>query len=335
VSITGRGPRGERAAPAQKVVLAPGEADAARAARFSVAVVLHTTLSDWSRQELAGIVEGLRAHSADVVEVVDCGYDKAKQNRELFRLAASATHAVISIPIGVSGVTDAHRAISKSEKALVLLDNVPTGLSPGADYASIVSTDNFNLGEIAADLLSPHLPEEGVSGILTYGPDFFAANEREIAFRKWMGAHRPDVTLVRGRFASIEQAGAAFDRLFGENEDLDGVFVAWDEPALRALPEMRGKARAMSMTTVDLGNAIAAELANGEVVKGVAAQCPFDQGRAAAIAVLRTLIGRAPPPWIAMPGLAVRRGDVVEAYQTVWHAPAPQSLLAARERGAL
>jgi ribose transport system substrate-binding protein len=313
--------------------LTPPEAAAVRAGGFSVAVVLHTLASDWSRQELAGIVDALRVHETDVVEVVDCGFDKAKQNCELRRLAASRASAVISIPIGVSGVAEAHRAISKSGKALMLLDNAPTGLLPGADYTSVVSTDNFSLGGIAADLLSPHVPHEGVAGILTYGPDFFAANEREIAFRKWMGAHRPDVTLVRGRFASIEQAGAAFDRLMGENEDLDSLFVTWDEPALRVLAAMRVETRKLSMTTVDLGNAIAAELAKGDLVKGVAAQCPYDQGRAAAVATLQSLIGRAPPPWIAMPGLAVKRGDVIDAYQTVWHTPAPPSLLAACERG--
>ena len=32
-------------------------------------------------------------------------------------------------------------------------------------------------------------------------------NEREIAFRKWMGVERPDVTLVRGRFGKVEDAG--------------------------------------------------------------------------------------------------------------------------------
>src|ERR1700730_19446103 len=108
-------------------------------------------------------------------------------------------------------------------------------LLPGIHYASVVSADNFGLGVIAAELLSHYLPEEGVAGILTYGVDFFATNEREIAFRKWMGLHRPDVTLVRGKFTTIEEAGPAFDRLLAENDDLDGLFVAWDVPAISAV----------------------------------------------------------------------------------------------------
>ena len=333
VSITGLGPHGEKAAPADKVALTNDEASAARAGRFAVAVVLHTVTSDWSRQELAGIVATLDAHSATVVEVIDCGYSKQTQNRELLRLASDRVDAVISIPVGVSGLSDSHRAISKSGKTLILLDNAPTGLLPGADYASVVSTDNFSLGEIAASLLSPHIPDEGVAGILTYGADFFAANEREIAFRKWVGMNRPDVTLVRGRFAAVEEAGAAFERLLDENDDLDGLFVAWDVPALLVLDAMRARARKLPITTVDLGNAIAAELARGQLVKGVAAQRPYDQGTAAALTALLNLVGRQPPPWIATPGLAVTRNNVVEAYRLVWHAPAPPELLEAHTKG--
>ena len=324
--ITGLGPHGERAAPADKLFLTAEEAVAAQVGRFAVAVVMHTATSDWARLAAAGIGETLGAYSAGVVEIVDCAFDKPMQNRELSRLASSRIDAVISIPIGVSGVTDAYRKISKSGKKLILIDNVPTGLLPGADYSALVSADNFNLGEIAAALISPHIADEGVAGILTYGADFFAANEREIAFRKWMGVNRSDITLVRGRFATVEEAGSAFDRLFAENADLDGLFVTWDVPALRALDAIRAASRILPLTTVDLGNAIATELAQGDLVKGIAAQRPFDLGVAAATATLMSLIGRQPPPWIVTPGLAVNRDNLVEAYLTVWRAPTPTLL---------
>jgi ribose transport system substrate-binding protein len=329
--ITGLGPHGEYAMPADQIALSEAEAVAARAGRFAIAVVLHTTSSDWSRQELAGIVAALGSYSAAVVEVIDCGFDMDAQRRGLRRLGGERLDAVISIPIGNAAVADAHRAISLANKTLVLLDNAPTGLLPGIHYASVVSADNFGLGVIAAELLSPYLPEEGVAGILTYGVDFFATNEREIAFRKWMGLHRPDVTLVRGKFTTIEEAGPAFDRLLAENEDLDGLFVAWDVPAISAVAAVRARGRSLPITTVDLGNAVALELTEGGLVKGIAAQRPYDQGAAAGVATLRALMGRPPPPWIALPGLAVTQRNVVEAYQVVWHAPAPVSLLRARK----
>jgi hypothetical protein len=37
----------------------------------------------------------------------------------------------------------------------------------GTHHASVISTDNFDLGVIAAKLTSPRVPEEGVAGILS------------------------------------------------------------------------------------------------------------------------------------------------------------------------
>ena len=105
------------------------------------------------------------------------------------------------------------------------------------------SADNFGLGAIAAELTSPHVTDEGVAGIINYEAEFFATNEREIAFRKWMTAERPDVTLVRERFAKVDDAGEAYRRILTENDDLDCVFVVWDVPAPKVLSAIRGAPR--------------------------------------------------------------------------------------------
>jgi ribose transport system substrate-binding protein len=330
MKVSGLGPHGERATPADRISLSDEDAAEAKSKHFTVTVVLHTATSDWSRQELAGIVTALGLHEAAVIEVVDCGFDSDRQNRELHRLAEATVDAVISIPIGNAVVARAHRAVARSGKKLILLDNAPTGLMPGVDYAGVVSCDNFGLGALAAELLSPHLPEEGVAGILTYGVDFFATKEREIAFRKWIGEHRPDVTLVRTKFQTIEEAGPAFDRLLADNDDLNGVFVAWDTPAVKAVTAIRNRGRFLPVTTVDLGSAVAHEIAADGLIKGVAAQRPYEQGLAAGYATLLSLIGRQMPPWIVLPGFAVTRANVVEAYQVVWQTPAPSTLVDAR-----
>lgn len=333
MSFAGLGPHGERATPADRITLTQEDAARARSSRFTLAVVLHTTTSDWSRQQLAGIVSALGLHGAAVVEVVDCGFDSDRQNRELRRLAGSAIDAVISIPIGNAVVAQAHRSVAHAGKTLILLDNAPTGLLPGIDYAGVVSCDNFSLGAIAAELLSPHIPDEGVAGILTYGVDFFATKEREIAFRKWIGQHRPDVTLVRSKFQTIEETGPAFDRLLADNEDIDGVFVAWDVPAIKTVSTIRARGRCLPIATVDLGQAVALELAGGGLIRGVAAQRPFDQGMAAGTAALLALAGRQLPPWIVLPGLPVTDANVIEAFQLVWHTPAPPALVQSRRIG--
>ncbi len=327
MSIAGLGPHGERAVPAGQVHLTESEAAEARARRFTVAVVLHTTTSDWSKQELAGIAATLGHYSAAVVEVVDCNFDIDLQIAALARLALRPLDAIISIPIGNTRVAAAHRDLTQSGRKLVLLDNAPTGMLPGTDYASVVSTDNFGLGQSCASMLSAYIPANGVAGILGYGTDFFATHEREIAFRKWMSIHRPDVALVRERFAELDGAGQAALAMMDKTPGLSGIFAVWDVPAIKAVWALAERGLEVPITTVDLGNDVALEMARHGMIKGVGAQLPYDQGSAAARVTIAALLGLQVPPWVALAGREVRPFDVIEAYQVVWHMPAPKIMI--------
>ncbi|MDB5624108.1 MAG: sugar transporter substrate-binding protein [Devosia sp.] len=325
--IAGLGPHGERAVPADQIQLTAADADQARARRFSVAVVLHTTTSDWSKQELAGIAATLGLYSAALVEVVDCNFDVELQIAALNRLAGEPVDAVISIPIGNARVAAAHRSLTQSGRKLVLLDNAPTGMLPGTDYASVVSTDNFGLGQSCAAMLSAHIPQGGAAGILGYGIDFYATHEREIAFRKWMSRNRPDVTLVRERFAELDFAGQAALTMVEKTPNLSGIFAVWDVPAMKAARALARQGRDIAITTVDLGNEVAIDMARHGMIKGVGAQMPYDQGSAAARVTLAALLGLPVPPWVALAGRDVTPFDVIEAYQVIWHLPAPKAII--------
>ena len=328
--ITGLGPHGERAAPPSLLKISDTEAAHAKARRFTVAVVLHTTSSDWAKQQIAGLVSTLGRYSAAVVEVVDCAFNAEAQVESLRRLIGEKPDAVVSIPIGNTAVAAGHAQVQRAGIKLVLLDNVPTGLVPGEDYTTIVSADNFGLGQIGAELLAAHMTKDAVAGLLSYGVDFFATNERHIAFLKWMETHRPDIEVRQAKFASVATAGAAALSLLDKGPALGGCFVAWDEPAMEALAAMKSRGAAFPVTTIDLGNAAAAEMAAGGLIKGIGAQHPYDQGAAAAAATILSLTGRQPPPWVALPGLSVTPQNVVEAYQVVWHTPAPREFMRTR-----
>ena len=332
MSISGLGPHGERAASGDLLTLSCKDEEAARAGHFSVAVVMHTTTSDWSRQILAGVVTALGNYSAVVVDVVDCKFGIENQIQALNRLADEPVDAVISIPIGNAAVAEAHKRIARAGKKLILLDNAATGLLPGNDYVSVVSADNFGLGEVGAELLSPYLPEGGTVGILGYRVDFFATNQREIAFRKWIGANRPDLTLKMEKFHDVTNIESALERLLESCKPLSGLFVVWDEPTIAVVHHLRKRGLYLPITTVDLGNEAAAELARDGMIKGIGAQNPYRQGIAIAKTTVLSLLGHQPPPWIALHALAVTASNVIEAYQVVWHKPAPKDLIDIRRK---
>ena len=327
--IAGLGPHGERPVTPDMIDLSPEALRRARDGAYRIAVVLHTTTSDWSKRQLAGIRAGLAEAGASIVDVTDCAYDAAAQIAALQRLASRKIDAVISIPFGGSAVSRAFRAASAAGIRLVLLDNAPAGLLPESDYVSVISSDNFGLGQIAASLLSPHVPNGGSVGIVAYKVDFFATAQREIAFCRWMKRERPDVALTQMKFETPTQSGLAVGAYLDRHPGISGLFVVWDEPAVAAVHEIARRLRCPAVTTVDLGRAVADALIRGDVVKGVAAQRPFEQGHAAAIATVAALTGQPVPPWIVLPGLSVTAANAVEAYHLVGGEPASPSLMAA------
>ena len=324
--ISGLGPHGEFPASVEQLVVSEVGAATAAVAGFSVALVLHTTRSDWSKLQVAGIRATLEHYQAELMEVVECGFQPERQVASLDRLLELEPDAIISVPVGIVQVADAHRRIGEAGIKLVLMDNAPMGMVAHRDYACVISADNFGNGEVAAEVLAQHIPSGGRVIVLGYDIYFYATNERELGFRRWMRENRPDVTITRAEFEQPEDAGSVVRDLIAANDVIDALFVVWDEPALLAAEAVRQAGRSIPMSTVDLGNRVALEIASDGMIKGAGAQLPYDQGGAEATAAIMALVGDEPPEWVALPALAVTRQNVIEAYEAVWHAKAPGEL---------
>lgn len=327
MTIEGLGPHGERASAPERVLLLPEDMQRAHSAGLRVAIVLHTTASDWSKQQLAGIIGTLGDCGVAVIEVVDCSFAPELQIEALDRLIREAPDAIISLPVTNAKVADAHQRVSQAGIKLVLLDNAPTGLLPGKDYVSLISADNFGLGKMAAEGLAEHLPDGAEVGVLGYDSDFFATNEREIAFMKWMRIHRPDIHIHVSRFPTIGEAGKTALDLQNRHPAMSGLFAVWDTPAIAAAEALKAAGHAIPMTTVDLGREAAISLAEGGPIMMIAAQQPFRQGQIAASTTVTALLNRLTPAWVALPGVQVTPDNVVECFQTIWRAPAPREVL--------
>ncbi|SDN82059.1 substrate-binding domain-containing protein [Aureimonas jatrophae] len=316
-SAAGLGPHGERAAGPELAALTQSVREEARSHAFEVALLLHTRASDWSRRQIAGIEASLAEAGAKISDIIDCEFSPSAQVAAIDRLIAARPDAVIAIPVGGTVVTDAFRRLATSGVRLILLDNVPSGLLPESDYASAVSCDNFRLGQIAAELLSPHVPPGGRVCVAAYSVDFFATAQREIGFDKWMRCERPDIRLAHLKFETPARAVEVIATYLEKEPEPDGVFIVWDEPAVAALPVLSACKRPPAMTTVDLGAAAAAALGEGRILCGVAAQNPFRQGAVAAAAAILVLTGRSVPSWIVVPALTATPRNASAVYREV------------------
>jgi len=324
--LAGLGPHGESPASADQLVLSDAAIEVARERRFSVAIVLHTTKSDWASQQLAGITTTLAGYGATILAVVDCAYRADRQIEELRRVTAMRPDALISIPVDNVLTADAYREVGQAGIKLVLMDNAPIGMRAGKDYVTVVSSDNFGNGQVAAAIISANVPPRGVVGIIGFGVEYYVTKEREIGCRKWMGERRPDVAMRQVQFTELASAGHITADFLAANDDVDALFVVWDEPAMIVARTLRSIGRAIPMVTIDLGNDVAREIARGDLIKGVGAQRPYDLGVAEARGAIIALTGGEPPPWIVNPALSVTRANILEAYEAVWRMPAPTEL---------
>ena len=333
-TIVGLGPQGEMSASPEEVQLTDEEATRAKEARFKVGIVLHTADSDWSSQQVRGITDALEEHGAEVIGVVDPAFETERQIAGIEDMIRRRPDAIIGIPVDNTATAEAYKKIGDAGIKLVLMDNAPKGLQAGKDYASVVSADNHRNGRIAAETLARYVPKNGTVGIIGFGVDFFATDEREIAFKKWLTDNRPDIEVKQTDFLDPNDAESVAAEFLTANPDVDGLFVVWDAPAMGAVSAARAQGKDLPITTVDLGNEVAIEMARGGMIKGVGAQVPYDQGVSEANATIKALLGEETPPWVALPGVRVTRENVIEAYRQVWHAEPPAELVEARESAA-
>ena len=80
------------------------------------------------------------------------------------------------------------------------------------------------------------------------------------------------------------------------------------------------------ITTIDLGENVAIGIANGDLVYGLGAQRPYDQGVAEATLAAYALLDKEAPAYVALNALPVTQENLLEAWQAVYHSDAPETI---------
>ena len=108
---------------------------------------------------------------------------------------------------------------------------------------------------------------------------------------------------------------------------MKGIWAVWDVPAEGVISAARIARRDdLIITTIDLGENVAFDMAHDGFVKGVGAQRPYDQGVTEALLAGYGLLGKQAPTFIALPALPVTKDDLFDAWQIVYRQPAPADL---------
>ncbi len=184
---------------------------------------------------------------------------------------------------------------------------------------------------VAAHLMAKAVGGNGKIGAIFHQADFFVTQQRFEGFKATITSDYPDIEIVEEKgIAGPDFAGdaqAAANAILTKNPDLNGIWAVWDVPAEGVMAAARSTGRQdLVIATQDLGKNVGIALAKNELVKGLGAQRPFDQGVTEARLAAYGLLGKPAPAYVALNALAVDHGNVLEAWQQVYHVPAPTDL---------
>ena len=332
-TVQSLGPNGEKPAPASVVQLSNEEMAKIKAMNATAAIVLHYTGNDWSRAQIAGLKAQFAIMNIKVIAVTDAGFKPEKQVADIETVLTQKPSIIVSIPADPSATAQAYRAAAKQGVKLVFMDNVPKGFKAGSDYVSVVSADNYGNGVAAAHLMAQALNSEGEIGIVFHAADFFVTRQRYDAFKKTITTDYPKIKIVAEQGVGgpdfTGDADKAASAMLTSNRKIKGIWAVWSDPAEGVLAAARTAGRDdLIVTTIDLGENVAIDMARGGFIKGLGAQRPYDQGVTEAKLAGYGLLGKAAPPYVALPALPVTRQNLLDAWQTVYHVPATDKIKA-------
>ena len=333
-SVLSTGPNGEKPTPASEVSLSAEELQQIKDKHATAAIVLHYGGNDWSNAQVNGLRNALGRMGVRVIAVTDANFKPEKQVSDIETVLAKKPDVIISIPTDPVATADAYRKAVRQGVKLVFMDNVPKGFTPGKDYVSVVSADNYGNGVASAHLMAEQLEGKGKIGIVFHEADFFVTKQRYEAFKKTIAEQYPDIKVVAEQgIAGPDFAGDAekvASAMLTRYADLDAIWAVWDVPAEGVLAAARANGRNdLDVTTIDLGQNVAIDMAKGGPIKGLGAQRPFDQGVTEATLAGYGLLDKKAPPYVAVNALPVTRSNLASAWKTVYHQGLPPKVVEA------
>jgi ribose transport system substrate-binding protein len=317
---------GVAAAPISEVKLTDDELAKIKGMNATAAIVMHYGGNDWSRAQIQALQTQLASMGIKVIAVTDAGFKAEKQVSDIETVLAQKPSIIIGIPVDPAATAGAFKAAADQGVKVVFANFAPTGLAQGKDYVSVVSADEYGNGVASAHLMAQALGGKGDIGLVYHAADFHVTRQRYEAVKATIAKDYPDIKIVAEEGIAGPDFPGDADRvasaMLTANPRIKGIWAVWDVPAEGVISAARNLGRDdLVITTIDLGENVAINMAMDGFVKGIGAQRVYDQGVAEAMLAGYGLLGKEAPPYVASPALPVTKDNLLKAWQIVYHAP--------------
>lgn len=331
-TVLSAGPNGEEAASAEIADLTDDEVQEIKKAKLRAALVFHYAGNDWYNAQVAGLKATFEELGVEIVATTDADFSPDKQTSDIETVLAQNPDIVISIPTDATATSNAYKKVAEAGVTLVFMDQPAKDLQAGKDYVSVVSADNYGNGVASAHLLANSIGKSGKIAALYHDADYFVTAQRFEGFKTTIEKEYPDIEIIAEKGISdsdlVAQSQSQADAIINQNPDLKGIWAPWDVPAEGVMAAARAAGRNdLKIATIDLGESVGVALAQDELICGISAQRPYDQGvTEAKIAAGAAALGKTYPAYVALPALPVVKSNLEKGWEEVYHSSLPESV---------
>jgi ribose transport system substrate-binding protein len=324
------GPGGEEAVPVSQLTLTADEVEEVKGKNATAAIVWHTS-SLWVDAVEAGARSKFEELGIKVVATTDADFDPARQASDVETVTAKKPDVIVSSPVDAGQATSAFRPAVDAGIDLVFISDVPTGYEQGKEYVGLVDDDYAAMGKVAADLMGEALEGKGKVGFIYHDANFHVTKQRDDAFKAWLQQKYPDIEIAaEAGLADPAKAEEIATGMLTKNQDLNGVYVTWAEPATGVLAALRAAGTPdVKIVTLDLDNDVAVDMAQGKNVVGISADRAFELGEAAATEAAYGLLGKKAPPFSVVGAIDVTKENLLTRWSESLGSDPPDVLVEA------
>lgn len=325
--ILSTGPYGEKAVSAKTLQLSLKDLKQLKEKNYKAAIAMHFTKNDFSTAIINGLKDTFKRMGIEVIAVTNAQFKPEKQILDIKTIMEKQPDVIVSLPVDPVTTAPAFKKAAEAGIKLIFMDSMPEGLKVGKDYVSVVSSDNYQNGIFAAEIMGKELKGKGRIGIILHKTDFFVNNQRVEAFESTIKEKYPNIEIAaRAGIITPDDSEKVATAMLAKAPDLDGIFAIWDVPAEGVLTAARRSGKNIVITTVDLGTNVAIQIASGGNVKGLGAQLPYENGVAQAIIAGYSLLGKEVSPFYVVPSISVTRENLLKIWKLAYRQDAPYAI---------
>jgi ribose transport system substrate-binding protein len=323
------GPDGETATDGKVLSLTPDEISQFKALGRTIRVGTF-----WQAPTANGdlMMEGMKAAwdeyglDVEIISETNANFDSPTQATQIETTLALKPDAMIGILVDATALQPVISKVNAADIPLIFWD-----VSAGGDteYTSIVTSNGRQAGCLAADALAAAIDNTGKVAVLPMAFAFYPTDQRVAGFVDRMESTYPDISIVATVGATGESDGITQGQgLLQRFPDLDGMFASWADPARGVAQAAKTLGRSdVIVTTVDVNEATAAEIASCGIIRAAATQLPYDEGFAEGILLAKAMIGAEVPQFVVTDTPIATHESVLDVFEQVYHSAPPADLV--------